>query len=71
MIKEIAQHTDPAAAKAILSGVATVSVFGVNMNLEHISLWASIAADVGVAAGGLVTVILGIQSWRNTRKKNK
>lgn len=70
MLKEIAQHTDPAAAKAMVSGVATVSVFGVNLNLEHVSVWMGIAADFGVFAGGVITVVLGIQSWCNSRNKD-
>jgi len=71
MIKEIVQHTDPAAAKAMMSGIATVSVFGVSFNAEELSFWVAILADLGVFAGGVVTVILGIQSWRSSRNKNK
>lgn len=68
MIKEAIQHTDPVAFKAMASGVGTVGVFGISSTTE-LAVWASIAADIGVFAGGLTTVILGIQSYRRARRE--
>lgn len=65
MIKNLIQ--DPAQVKAMLSGVST-TVLGVTVNSQELTLWASILADLGVFAAACVTVVLGIQSFRNRNK---
>ena len=69
MIKEMVQNTDPSQAKAMMSGLGTVSFFGCTVNADQISFWVGVAADMGVITATIVTVILGIQSYRNRKDK--
>jgi len=60
---------EPTAVKAMVTGVSTVSVWGINLNIEEVSFWFTILADFGVFAGGLTTVVLGIKSLKESRNK--
>jgi len=67
MIKNLIQ--DPAQVKAMVSGVST-TVLGITVNAQQLTLWSSILADLGVFAAACVTVVLGVQSFRNRKKKD-
>jgi hypothetical protein len=54
--------------KAMVTGVSTVSVWGINLNVEEVSFWFTILADFGVFAGGVTTVVLGVKSLRESRE---
>tara|TARA_R110002020_G_scaffold324833_2_gene540404 strand:+ start:1166 stop:1366 length:201 start_codon:yes stop_codon:yes gene_type:complete len=60
---------EPTTVKAMVTGVSTVSVWGINLNIEEVSFWFTILADFGVFAGGLTTVVLGIKSLKESRDK--
>jgi Na+-transporting methylmalonyl-CoA/oxaloacetate decarboxylase beta subunit len=68
MLKDVIQQADPSQTKAIVSGLGTISAFGFTINADQISFWVGILADLGVFAGGVVTVVLGVQSFRNRKK---
>ena len=68
MYKDVLQHTDPVALKAMVSGAGTVGAFGLASTSE-LAAWASIAADIGVAAGGFTSVVLGLVSLRRAWKR--
>ena len=67
MIKNLIH--DPSQVKAIVSGVST-TVLGITVNAQELTLWTSILADLGVFAAACVTVILGVQGFRNKNKKD-
>jgi len=60
---------EPTAIKGMVAGVSTISVWGINLNMEEVSFWFTIMADLGVFAGGITTVALGIKSWREGKNK--
>ena len=70
-MKQTMQHIDPMGIKALASGMTTISFFGFTITLEEVTYWTTILSDLGVLAGGIVTVILGIQGYRNAKKNNK
>lgn len=71
MIKDIIQQTDPVQAKAIASGVGTLSIFGMSIPAEQIDFWMGVGADFGVIVASLTTAYLTVQSIRNARKDKK
>jgi hypothetical protein len=60
---------EPAAIKGIVAGVSTISVWGINLNMEQVSFWTTIMSDLGVSAAAITTVALGIKSWREGKNK--
>ena len=60
---------EPTAIKGMVTGISTVTVWGINLNVEEVSFWFTIMADLGVFAGGATTVALGIKSWREGKNK--
>lgn len=70
MLGDLIQQTEPSEAKAIISGLGTMSFFGISFNADQVSFWAGVMADLGVFAGGVVTVVLGVQSYLNTKRKS-
>ena len=59
---------EPDQVKAIASGLTT-TVLGVSVHAQELEYWASILADLGVAAAALVTVLLGVQSYLKNKDK--
>lgn len=60
---------EPTAIKGIVAGVSTISVWGINLNMEQVSFWTTILSDLGVSAAAITTVALGIKSWREGKDK--
>jgi|TARA_S200002703_G_C3783304_1_gene241431 hypothetical protein len=62
---------EPTTIKGMVAGISTISVWGINVNMEQVSFWTTILSDLGVSAAAITTVALGIKSWREGKDKDK
>ena len=60
---------EPTAIKGMVTGISTITVWGINPGALQISFWTTILSDLGVSAAAITTVALGIKSWREGKNK--